>query len=81
MHIVKVFFDSWLAFYANPIYILIDNGTQLVKKFFAKMCAFHKVKHLKATACHTKTNGQAERFNIPSLCPFYTTSPSIKRLV
>lgn len=42
-------------------YILTDNGTQIVSKFFATMCPLLGIRHLESTAYHPQTNCQAER--------------------
>lgn len=61
--IAIIFHNHWLTPYIIPTYILTDNGTPLVSKSVASMCAFFGIKHLTATAYHTRTNGQVERLN------------------
>lgn len=63
MHIANIFIDHCLIPYFNQTYILIDNGFQFFRKFFAAMYAFFGIKQLATTAYHLQANDQADEFN------------------
>lgn len=42
---------------------MTDNTTQLVGKFFTKVCALLGVTHIRTTTYSPQTNSQAEQFN------------------
>lgn len=49
--------------YGLPLYLLTDNGIQVVSKFFLHVCATLGIKHVTTTAHHPQTNCQAEYFS------------------
>lgn len=53
----------WVYSYGLPLYLLTDNGNQLLSKFFPHVYATLGTKHVTTTAYHPQTNGQSERFN------------------
>lgn len=62
-HFANIFLHHWIVPYGIPSFLLTDNGTQFVFKFFADLCGFFGVRHLATTAYHLQPNGQAQRFN------------------
>ncbi|CAN8062790.1 unnamed protein product [Agarophyton chilense] len=48
--------------YGTLLYLLMDNGSQFVSKFFSQVCATLGIKYVTTTAYHPQTNDQAERF-------------------
>lgn len=48
--------------YGAPAYVLTNNGTQLVAKFFDAFCAMLGAKRYLETAVHPQNSGQTERF-------------------
>ena len=61
--VAEAFLDYWVYPYGMPNYLLTDNGTQFVSKFFETICSYLGIKHLTTTAYHPECNGQAERYN------------------
>lgn len=62
-HVAAICLDHWIMPFGIPTYLLTDNGSQIVGKFFATLCAFLGTKHLSTTAYHRETNLQTERYN------------------
>ncbi|CAN8077309.1 unnamed protein product [Agarophyton chilense] len=61
--VATAFLSHWVYPYGMPLYLLTDNGSQFVPKFFSHVCATLGIKHVTTTAYHPQTNGQVERFN------------------
>lgn len=72
-HAANVFFDHCVISHDISTFLLIDNGPQFVRKFFATICTYLGVKHLTTMAYHPKTNGQVEQYNktiVTCLCHY-----------
>ena len=61
--VAETFLDHWVYPYGMPNYLLTDNGTQFVSKFFETISSCHGIKHLTKTAYHLECNGQAEQYS------------------
>ncbi|CAN8061912.1 unnamed protein product [Agarophyton chilense] len=61
--VATAFLSHWVYPYDMPLYLLTDNGSQFVSKFFSHVCDTLGIKHATTTAYHPQTNGQAESFN------------------
>ncbi|CAN8067066.1 unnamed protein product [Agarophyton chilense] len=61
--VATAFLSHWVYPYGMPLYLLTDNGSQFVSKFFSHNCDTLGIKHATTTAYHPQTNGQAESFN------------------
>ena len=61
--VARAFVHNWVFPYSAPIWLLSDDGNQLIAKLFRKTCRMLGVKNLYATNYHPQTNGQVERFN------------------
>lgn len=61
MHVAIVFIDHWIYPYGIPDHLLTVKGSPFVSRFFAALCGFLGLKHLKTTAFHPQTYGQAEQ--------------------
>ena len=61
--VANAFMEHWICPYGIPTYILTDNGPQFVAKIFDHLVTMLGVSHLRTTAYHPQTNGQAERYN------------------
>lgn len=48
--------------YETPSYLLSDNGSKFVGKFFDTLCSHPGTKHVKTTIYHPQTNGNVERY-------------------
>jgi transposase InsO family protein len=59
----KAFIKEWYCIYGAPSFLLSDNGTQFVSKFFQSVCRLLGVRQVFTTAYHPTSNGQCERFN------------------
>lgn len=57
-----IFSEHWINPHGIPAFVLTDNGTLLVSKFFATLCTHLGLKQLTTTAYHPQTNGQVERY-------------------
>lgn len=62
-YVGKVLFDSWIAPYGIPVYVLTDDEMQFPNKLFATMCAVLGMKHQTRTAFYPKTDRKVERYN------------------
>ena len=61
--VADAFLGMWIYPYGVPDYLLTDNGSQFISEFFERICAALGTTHLRTTAYHPATNGQAERYN------------------
>jgi hypothetical protein len=62
--LARTFVLNWVAVYGIPLLLLIDNGSQIISKFFQTVCRLLAVKQLFTTACNpSSTNGKVEHFN------------------
>lgn len=61
-HVANVLFDSQVAPYGIPAYVLTDNGVQFTCKLFARLCIMLGVNDQTTTAYHPQTNGQEEQY-------------------
>ena len=62
--VAQTFFDGWVASgYGIPHFLLTDNGTQFLSKFFQTFCRTLGLKPVFTSAYRPSTNGQTERFN------------------
>lgn len=62
-HLANIFLDQWIIAYSIPSFILSDNGSQLLFKFFETLRGLLGAKQITTTAYHPETNGQVERFH------------------
>lgn len=58
-HIASTFMDNWIIPYVISDYMVTDNGTQFVNKFFKSLCGFLGTKQLTTTAHHLQTSGKS----------------------
>jgi hypothetical protein len=61
--LARAFEVDWVAVYGTPLFLLTDNGTHFISKFFQTVCRLLGAKQLFTTAYHSSTNVQVERFN------------------
>ena len=61
--VAEAFTKHWAFVYGPPVYLLSDNGSQFLSKFFLAVCRLLRVSNVFTTAYHPQTNGQVERFN------------------
>lgn len=62
--VVYIFLYNWIISYVIPKFILTDNDTQFMNKFFATFSTHLGATHLTTTAYHTQINGQVEWYYI-----------------
>lgn len=67
------FLEPWLVYYGKPSKLLTDNGFQLVRTFFVRVCSCIRVISISTTEDHSESTVQLERFNSPSLRDWVTT--------
>ena len=61
--VAAAFLENWICPYGMPEYLLTDNGPQFVARTFEFLTVMLGVVHVRTTAYHPQTNGQAERYN------------------
>lgn len=59
----NIFLDEGISPFCIPSYVLTDNNSQFVNKFFKTMCRYLGVKHLTKATYHRQTNAQIDRYN------------------
>lgn len=61
--VAMAFLIHWIYQYGLLLYLLTENGSQFLSKFFEYVCSALALKHLLTASTHPHTNGRAERFN------------------
>lgn len=49
-HITSIFYEMWIVPFSIPDYLLTDNGTQFMSRFFETICCFFWLKYLSSRA-------------------------------
>lgn len=79
MPVASVFVDHWLIPYGKSTYLLTGNGTQIVKKFFATVCALLGVEHLQIRRVIQEQTAKPINSRKPFILVFNTMSRNIKK--
>ena len=61
--VAKAFIHHWVFPDGAPVWLLSDNGKQVIAKLIRETCRMLGVKNLYTTTYHPQTNGQVERLN------------------
>lgn len=61
--VLKVLVDHCIVPFGVPSYVLTEDCSQFICKFFANTCGYLSIKHLIATANHPQTNWRLEWYN------------------
>lgn len=62
-HVKNKFLNSWIFQSSSPSHLMLEKGSQFVRKFLTTFCGLVGLKHLTPTANHTQTNVQVKRYD------------------
>lgn len=68
--------EHWIVSCGIPAYLLTDQGTQFVIKFFQTICSFHGLESLLSVPYQPQSNKQTELFNAMIIARFLITCMS-----
>lgn len=63
LEVAKFLYETILTCFGCPVEVLTDRGSNFMSEVLGKYLEFQKIKHLRTSAYHPRTNGLVEKFN------------------